>query len=73
MTAPLQTARCEDVAAHLSEFLDRELEPVAAADVARHLDRCPGCARLAGELARTIRALHGLAWRWCGGRTGRTS
>ncbi len=52
---------CDEVAAHVSDYLDGELAPDLAASVAAHLAWCPACARFAGELALTIAALHGLA------------
>jgi anti-sigma factor RsiW len=56
----LDVPRCEDVADRLSELLDGELDGPTAAAVVLHLARCAGCARLAADLAATIRALHGL-------------
>ena len=58
---PLLLPRCEDVAPHLSELVDGELEGRWAARVGIHLAICPGCARLARELAATVRALHRLS------------
>ena len=54
----LDAPRCEEIAGQLSEFLDGDLDPPAAARVAVHLARCEGCARLEDELARLVRALH---------------
>ncbi|HEY6003196.1 MAG TPA: zf-HC2 domain-containing protein [Anaeromyxobacter sp.] len=56
----LDVPGCEEVARKLSDFLDGELEPPAAARLVLHLAACPGCARLAIELDATIRALHQL-------------
>lgn len=60
MALSLDPSRCWWVADRLSELLDGELEPAAAAGVALHLAACPGCARLALELAATVEALHRL-------------
>ncbi len=51
---------CDRVADLMSDYLDGELETGAAHDMALHLSRCPGCARMAAELALTIAALHRL-------------
>jgi anti-sigma factor RsiW len=59
----LDVPGCEEIAEKLSELLDGELEPAAAARFALHLAVCPGCARLAVELDATIHALHRLARR----------
>ena len=45
----------------LSEYLDEELSGPESLAVRLHLEGCPGCARLAAELAATVAALHGLA------------
>ena len=60
---PLALSRCEEVADHLSEYLDGELGPVAAQRVEVHLATCAGCARLAADLAGVVAALHRLNWR----------
>ncbi len=52
--------RCEEVAARLSEYLDGELDGAGAFRTALHLAVCSPCARLAAELAATVRALHRL-------------
>jgi anti-sigma factor RsiW len=57
---PLPLPPCEEVDDLLSEYLDGELDGRASARVEVHLATCPGCARLAEELAATIAALHGL-------------
>jgi len=51
---------CDEVSDRVSEYLDGELEPAVARTIARHLERCARCARLAAELALTIAALHRL-------------
>jgi anti-sigma factor RsiW len=58
--ASLHLPRCEEVSDHLSEFLDGELEPREAHEVALHLAICEACAQLLVELAETVHALHGL-------------
>ncbi len=57
---PLALGCCDEVDDLLSEYLDGELGPHAAARVEVHLATCGGCARLAAELAQTISALHRL-------------
>lgn len=64
--AGLDVPGCEEIAEKLSDFLDGELEPAAAARFAVHLAGCPRCARLAVELDATIRALHRLSRRTAG-------
>jgi len=66
VTVPLDVLRCDEVADHLSELLDGELDASARARVVLHLGLCPACARLAAELAATVEALHRLAWQACG-------
>jgi anti-sigma factor RsiW len=58
--ASLHLPRCDEVSERLSEFLDGELEPVEAHEVALHLAICEACAQLLVELAETVQALHGL-------------
>jgi anti-sigma factor RsiW len=35
---------CQDVIAHLGDFVDRELPPEQRAAIESHLDECPDCA-----------------------------
>lgn len=58
---PLALGCCQEVDDLLSEYLDGELGPRAAARVEVHLATCQGCARLAAELFATVAALHRLA------------
>ena len=58
--ASLHLPRCDEVSERLSEFLDGELEPVEAHEVAVHLAICEGCAQLLVELVETVHALHEL-------------
>ena len=60
---PLDTGRCEDVDARVSELLDGELDDAAARRVELHLAVCGPCARRAEQLRAVIRALHGLGRR----------
>jgi predicted anti-sigma-YlaC factor YlaD len=60
LPVPLVVPRCEQVADHLSEFLDGELASRPEACVRIHLAVCAGCARFAAELAATVEALHAL-------------
>jgi anti-sigma factor RsiW len=64
--AAAELSRCDEVQARLSELLDGELDAPDAARVALHLAGCPACARLAAELAATVRALRRLAGRCVG-------
>jgi anti-sigma factor RsiW len=59
----LHLPRCDVISDRLSEFLDGELEPVEAHEVAVHLAICEACAQLFAELASTVHALHGLRTR----------
>ena len=52
--------RCRDTRAHLSEYLDGELDERAAARVRRHIRWCPNCGRMLANLSRTIGALRAL-------------
>jgi anti-sigma factor RsiW len=52
--------RCRDTRAHLSEYLDGELDELAAARVERHVRWCPNCGRMLANLSRTIGALRAL-------------
>ncbi len=63
LTAPLILPRCEDVADHVSEFLDGELDERARERVRLHIVVCSGCARLAADLGVVVAALHRLARR----------
>jgi anti-sigma factor RsiW len=49
--------RCRDTRAHLSEYLDGELDERTAAQVERHVRWCPNCGRMLANLSRTIGAL----------------
>ncbi len=60
---PVAFPRCEEVAARLSEYLDRELDARSSRGIALHLAICPSCARLASELDAVVRALHALRGR----------
>ena len=46
--------------AHLSQYLDEELEPGEIARAAEHLGVCPGCSRVLATLRRTVEALRSL-------------
>ena len=52
--------RCREVRAHMSDYLDGELEPRAAAGVARHVRWCPNCRRMLENLRRTVASLRAL-------------
>jgi anti-sigma factor RsiW len=52
---------CRETRAQMSDYLDGELDPGAAASVERHVRWCPNCHRMLANLTRTIgglRALH---------------
>ncbi len=57
---PLDTGRCEEIDARVSELLDGELDPAAVRAVELHLAVCAPCARRAEQLRAIIRALHRL-------------
>jgi anti-sigma factor (TIGR02949 family) len=48
---------CEQVLAHLSDYLDGELPAEARARVEDHLRGCSECARFGGEFRSTVQAL----------------
>ena len=52
--------RCAEVRAHMSEYLDGELDPHGAAGVERHVRWCPNCRRMLQNLRRTIAGLAAL-------------
>jgi anti-sigma factor RsiW len=51
---------CREVRAHMSEYLDDELDERDAARVARHVRWCPSCHRMLANLTRTIGGLRAL-------------
>jgi anti-sigma factor RsiW len=52
--------RCREVRAQMSDYLDGELEPRAAAGVERHVRWCPNCRRMLANLRRTVAGLGAL-------------
>lgn len=56
----LYRARCREVRAHISDYLDGELDPRAAAGVERHVRWCPNCRRILANLRRTVVGLGAL-------------
>jgi anti-sigma factor RsiW len=54
----MRRVRCHKARRLMSPYLDGELDPQRHRAVADHLDRCPGCGRMAQNLSRTIDALH---------------
>jgi anti-sigma factor (TIGR02949 family) len=48
------SAGCRDLLAHISAYLDGELDTVACATVERHCAECPRCRDLVEGLRRTI-------------------
>ena len=52
--------RCRDTRAHMSGYLEGELDGKIAARVKRHIRWCPNCGRMLANLSRTIGALQAL-------------
>ena len=52
--------RCREVRAQMSDYLDGELDPRAAAGVKRHVRWCPNCRRMLETLRRTVAGLGAL-------------
>jgi len=52
--------RCREVRAQMSDYLDGELDPRAAAGVKRHVRWCPNCRRMLENLRRTVAGLGAL-------------
>ncbi len=52
--------RCREVRADMSDYLDGELDPSAAAAVERHTRWCPNCRRMLSNLSRTLGGLRAL-------------
>lgn len=63
MTAAGERTDCERVEVLLSDYLDGELGDEGLEAVDHHLRLCPGCARLAEELAVILLALRALRCR----------
>lgn len=45
---------CRDLAARLSEYLDREIDAETCAGIEVHLDDCPRCREFLESLRRTV-------------------
>ena len=45
---------CRELFARLSEYMDRELDAVAAQSIRRHLEDCPPCQTCLATLKRTV-------------------
>lgn len=52
--------RCRETRAHMSDYLDDELDEWTAARVERHIRWCPNCGRMFANLSRTIGGLRAL-------------
>jgi anti-sigma factor RsiW len=52
--------RCREVRAEMSDYLDGDLAPEAAAGVERHTRWCPNCGRMLRNLRRTVAGLGAL-------------
>lgn len=51
---------CREVRAQMSDYIDGELDPAAAAAVKRHTHWCPNCRRMLTNLTRTLGGLRAL-------------
>jgi anti-sigma factor RsiW len=49
--------RCTQVLAHLSDYLDGELDPQTRAQVEAHVQGCDWCERFGGRFAQTVTRL----------------
>ncbi|MGI8862904.1 MAG: zf-HC2 domain-containing protein [Solirubrobacteraceae bacterium] len=56
----LHQRRCREVRAHMSAYLDGELDATSATRVKRHVRWCPNCRRILKNLTRTITGLRAL-------------
>ena len=54
-------ARCREVRAQMSDYLDDELDRSAVAVVERHVRWCPNCRHMLTNLRRTVGGLRDLA------------
>ncbi len=63
----LLTITCEDVRAHLSEWVDDELEATDRTRLLVHLGACIPCSREATALSAVVTAMHALRARRRGG------
>ena len=52
--------RCRETRAHMSDYLDGELDERTAASVERHVRWCPNCGRMLANLTRTLSGLRAL-------------
>jgi anti-sigma factor RsiW len=52
--------RCREVRVQMSDYLDGDLDPQAAATVERHTRWCPNCRRMLTNLGRTLGGLRAL-------------
>jgi anti-sigma factor RsiW len=53
-------ARCREVRAQMSDYLDGDLDRRAAAGVERHTRWCPNCRHMLRNLRRTVAGLRAL-------------
>ena len=51
-------AHCEHVRAHMSDYLNGELDERTARAIERHVRWCPNCRRMLTNLRRTIEGLN---------------
>jgi predicted anti-sigma-YlaC factor YlaD len=51
---------CQEIKAHLSEYLDDELEHTVCAEIEAHLRACPDCRVLVDTMRQTILLYHTL-------------
>lgn len=52
--------RCRDTRAHMSGYLEGELDERTEAHVERHMRWCPNCGRMFANLSRTVAGLQAL-------------
>ncbi|MDD2604758.1 MAG: zf-HC2 domain-containing protein [Desulfobacterales bacterium] len=53
-------AHCREMFAHLSEYLDRELDETACREIEQHLRHCDACRACCATLARTVALCRGM-------------
>jgi anti-sigma factor RsiW len=53
-------AHCREMFAHLSEYLDREIDEAACRRIERHLANCDACRACCATLARTVALCRGM-------------
>lgn len=54
------SAHCREMFAHLSEYLDRELDEADCRQIESHLQHCDACRACCATLARTVSLCRGM-------------